>query len=69
MIIILPWTSPGNKPLKMPSDSISEGLIFKIFWSMPPDPLNLVLFNQINYTLLFCNMLAVLESVVEVTYH
>ena len=28
---ILSWSSRDNKPLKMPSDSISEGLIFQNF--------------------------------------
>ena len=44
---MLSWNSRSNKPLKVPLDSISEGLIFKIFWDMPQDPLNLALFNQI----------------------
>ena len=36
------WKSRNNKPLKMPSDSISEGLIFQNFLGvMPPDPLDL----------------------------
>ena len=28
---VLSWSSRNNKPLKMPSDSISEGLIFQNF--------------------------------------
>ena len=36
---MLSWSSRDNKPLKMPSDSISEGLIFQNFLGgMPPDP-------------------------------
>ena len=35
---VLSWSSRDNKPLKMPSDSISEGLIFQNFLGgMPPD--------------------------------
>ena len=50
---MLPWNSPGYKPLKMLSDSISEGLIFQIFLGAyphtprPPIAIDLVLFNQI----------------------
>ena len=36
---MLSWSSRDNKPLKMPSDSISESLIFQNFLGgMPPDP-------------------------------
>ena len=36
---MLSWTSRDKKPLKMPSDSISESLIFQNFLGgMPPDP-------------------------------
>ena len=36
---ILEISSRSNKPLKVPSDSISEGLIFQNFLGgMPPDP-------------------------------
>ena len=40
-----------NKPLKMPSDSISEGLFFQNFLGgMPPDLLGLACFAcQINH--------------------
>ena len=42
---MLSWSSRDNKPLKMHSDSISEGLIFQNFLgSMPPDPLDLACF-------------------------
>ena len=51
---MLSWNSRSNKPLKVLLDSISEGLIFKIFWGMPPDPLNLALFNQIYIIVLQC---------------
>ena len=38
---VLSWSSRDNKPLKMPSNSISEGLIFQNFLGgMPPDPLD-----------------------------
>ena len=36
---VLSWSRRDNKPLKMPPDSISEGLIFQNFLGgMPPDP-------------------------------
>ena len=44
---MLSWNNRGNKPLKVPSDSILEGLIFQNFLGHAPDPLDLVLFNQI----------------------
>ena len=33
---MVPWNSPGYKPLKMLSDSISEGLIFLGHAPRPP---------------------------------
>ena len=42
---VLSWSSRDNKPLKMPSDSISEGLIFQNFLGgMPQTPLDLACF-------------------------
>ena len=48
---MLSWNSRSNKPLKVPSDSISEGLIFQNFLG---HALNLVLFNQIYIIVLQC---------------
>ena len=39
---MLSWSCRDNKPLKIPSDSISESLIF--LGGMPPDPLDLACF-------------------------
>ena len=64
-LCMLSWNSRSNKPLKVPSDSISEGLIFQNFLGHASRSLDLVLFNQIYIT--FCNVHAILESVVEVT--
>ena len=38
-------TSKINKLLKMPSDSISEGVVFQISWGHAPDPLVLACFG------------------------
>ena len=35
---MLSWNSRSNKPLKVPLDSISEGLIFKISGACPQSP-------------------------------
>ena len=35
---MLSWNSRSNKPLKVPSDSISEGLIFQNFLGHAPRP-------------------------------
>ena len=49
------WNSRSNKPLKVPSDSISEGLIFQNFLGHAPrPPIDLVLFNQIYIIFLQC---------------
>ena len=51
---MLSWNSRSNKPLKVPSDSISEGLIFQNFLGHAPRPLDLVLFNLICIIVLQC---------------
>ena len=49
------WNSRSNKPLKVLSDSISEGLIFQNFLGHAPrPPIDLVLFNQICIIVLQC---------------
>ena len=37
-LCMLSWNSISNKPLKVPSDSISEGLIFQNFLGHAPRP-------------------------------
>ena len=42
---VLSWSSGDNKPFKMPSDSILEGLIFQNFLgACPQSPLDLACF-------------------------
>ena len=49
---VLTGTSKVDKLLKMPSDSISEGVNFQNFLGgMPPDPLVLVCFTYLCCTL------------------
>ena len=58
---MLSWNIRSNKPLKVPSDLITEGLIFQNFLGgMPPDPLDLACYTCQNVcsacTLLSCSL-------------